>query len=160
MGVGRRLPVNASVYAWYNQASKTDGEHQIKVFDENGKFLGPFSSESLTLDQRVGINVQAWGHMLALISIRSQQDPLQVILQSSGSFDAGTAEVTSVHFGPKAASPVGHRIERLNGHTSLILQFRLSDTGIRSGDVNACLSGRQRDGVPFEGCDLLKNSGR
>ena len=82
--------------------------------------------------------------------------PLVAVLSGNASVDASRVDTASLRLGPNGAAPASVRRRKGTGGTELVLEFRLADTGIRPGDLNACLRGREDDGIPFEGCDLLK----
>jgi hypothetical protein len=140
---------------WYNQASRSDGGHQLKAFDENGKLEGPYTTRAVLLDDRVGLNVQVSAHKMAPVAVRPAGPSLEVVLKTEASFDAAKADVATFRFGPKNAKPVATRVEEIEGRSAVVATFRREDTGTQ-GAVSACLTGRQTDGVPFEGCDLLQ----
>jgi hypothetical protein len=146
MGVPR---TSASV--WINLAVHMPDQHALKVFDEKGKFEGPYSDD----DAGAALYVQVWAHKSAHIAIRSAATVIEVALQSEGGLDAGSADPATLRFGPRNAASIGSRFESSNGRTSLIAKFRRADIGIPAGVASVCLTGRLKDGVPFEGCDLI-----
>jgi hypothetical protein len=97
-----------------------------------------------------------WGHKSAPVVIRSAAATIEVVLRSDASFDAAKANPPSLRLGPKDAAPVASRLADIDGHPAVVARFRRTDTGLQTSDLNACLSGRQLDGIPFEGCDLLR----
>lgn len=139
-GVEIRFGVNAP--RWSAVTVRTRTPHQIKLFDAKGKLVGPHGVES-----DAGFAVQVWGHLPAKIEIRPDGERWQVKL-----FDAAHTDLASLRFGPGGAEPV---TALLDG-PDLVMSFRSAETGIRPGELNACLSGRRENGVPFEGCNLLK----
>jgi hypothetical protein len=100
--------------------------------------------------------VQVWGHVPATIEIQRRGELWNVILRKDGTFESAAADQASLRFGPKGAAPVSLHAEGADW----VAAFRAVDTGIRPGEVNACLTGRRQDAVPFEGCDLLKRPPR
>lgn len=138
---------------WSEYMVRTAAQHQVNIFDTNGKLLRPYKG---AMDPSLGFAVQVWGHLPAEIEIRPRGELWEVRLHSGANLDAAHAERAGFHFGPKSAPPVAV----YSKDTDLVLSFRAADTGIRAGDLNACLTGRRQDGVPFEGCDLLKRSAR
>ncbi len=155
MGLGRTT-AGGRKYVWYNLAGATDAAHQLKVFDEKGKLDGPYTETGSASNPNIGINVQVWGHKPASISIRSGDESIEVILHSTATLDSKRTDLASLRFGPSGAAPVLTRFEGSKSQTDLILQFRRQETGIAATALNACLDGHLQDGVPFEGCDLLK----
>jgi hypothetical protein len=81
------------------------------------------------------------------------------ILGSEG-FDVADVDVTTLGFGPDAASLAhrkGHHPRDVNhdGFEDLLSHFATSDAGIAFGATEACLTGELLDGTPFEGCDSI-----
>jgi hypothetical protein len=139
-------------YNWYYLASPaSEGEH-LRVFSSVGKLLSSFQEGG-----GARLNIQAWGHLLAKVSIRPAGQKLQVILRGQTFLDAAKVDPASLRFGPRSAAPANARAEDVDqdGNLDLVMYFRASDAGIPPGSVNACLRGRRLDGAPFEGCDLL-----
>ncbi len=79
----------------------------------------------------------------------------------SESFDVADVDVMTLAFGPDGA-PFDHshgpHFEDLNGDslTDLMAHFRIEETGIAFGDMEACVTGETLDGTPFEGCDAVR----
>jgi hypothetical protein len=106
-----------------------------------------------------------------------------VAILGAAELDVADVDVTTLAFGPDGAAPTrGFRLHDLfarwrylhgqfmrsdprpgyrkdvnrDGLTDLVSWFRLEDTGIARGDVEACLTGELVDGTPFEGCDMIR----
>jgi hypothetical protein len=155
LATGRPAGVSGQRYTWLNHAAKDRGAHDLRLFDDNGSLLGRFAPNGQPLSPSVGMNVQVWGHKTALIAIRSGGSLWEVQLRTGDGFQPDTANPESLRFGPGRASPVMTAPAVDGAGASLLLQFQPEQTGIRRGDVTACLTGNQRDGTPFEGCDLV-----
>jgi hypothetical protein len=92
-----------------------------------------------------------------------------VAILGSEEFSVNRVNVHTVRFGNNgAAAPLDDRghLEDVNGDDilDLVLLFRVQETGIADGAIEACLSGLTTNGEGFYGCDsvrtaLLDNSG-
>jgi hypothetical protein len=95
---------------------------------------------------------------------------LPVAVLGSDSFDVLDVDVTTLAFGPDAATP-SHDLTKSgafedhlrdvndDGLTDLISHYRIENTGIEPDDAEACITGETLDGTPFEGCDVIKAVG-
>jgi formylglycine-generating enzyme len=105
----------------------------------------------------------------ALIDIRpgSNTNPINprsrgvipVAILGSANFDVNAVDVSTLALGPDGAAPkTGGHVEDVNddGRMDLVCQFPTGETGIASGDANACVTGELLDGTPFEGCDEIR----
>jgi hypothetical protein len=137
---------------WYNLATPSDPAERLRVFSSTGKFERAFTSPS-----PARINVQVWVHLLARISIRLTGQKMQVILWNAPFLGAEQVDRTSLQFGPAKAAPESTEVEDVqhSGQSALVMLFEPAASGIAPRSVNACLTGKRQDGVPFEACDLL-----
>jgi len=109
--------------------------------------------------------------MMVEIDIKPGSDPnsinpslegdLPVAILGSDSFDVADVDVTTLAFGPSGA-PFDHsqgpHFEDVNGDgfTDLMAHFRIEETGIEFGDMEACVTGETLGGVLFKGCDAVR----
>jgi predicted outer membrane repeat protein len=91
----------------------------------------------------------------------SLEGDLPVAIVGSDSFDVADVDVTTLAFGPSGASfdhSHGPHFDDVNddGFTDLMAHYRIEDTGIEFGEIEACVTGDLLDGTPFNGCDAVR----
>jgi len=91
----------------------------------------------------------------------SLEGDVPVAIFGADAFDVSNVDVTTLAFGPGAASidhSHGPHFEDFDGDglTDLIAHFRIEQTGIAFGDLEACIVGETLDGARFAGCDAVR----
>ena len=92
---------------------------------------------------------------------------VKVTIPSTDTFDATTVDPASVTFGPNDAAPVkfeyihhengddDHHHHKKGDKKDLVLYFNMQDTGIKSGDTQACLVGQTFSKDYIKGCATI-----
>ncbi len=91
----------------------------------------------------------------------SLEGDLPVAILGSDDFDVADVDVATLTFGRGNAQidhSHGPHFEDLDsdGLTDLMVHFRIEETGIAFGDIDACISGETQGGAPFRGCDAVR----
>jgi len=86
---------------------------------------------------------------------------LPVAILGSATVDVADVDATTLAFGPRGAGLAHYRgphFEDVDGDglTDLLGHFRIENTGIEFGDMEACVTGELLDGTPFQGCDSIR----
>jgi hypothetical protein len=141
-------------YTWYKLAAPSHASGNLRVFSSAGRLQSTFQPASPG-----SIDVQAWGHLLARISIRSSGQLLKVVLHSLPYLAVDQVDKASPRFGPRNAPPDSVQLEDVDhkGKSDMVLYFRVAEIGLDPKSINGCLTGKRQDGAPFEGCDLLNH---
>jgi hypothetical protein len=111
---------------------------------------------------QVGIDVKPGSSTNPIELAGSGKIPVAILATST--FDAATVDPTSVCFGDADApsqrdcAAAHSTLKDVNGdgRLDLLLFFETRQTGIDSGDTQACLTGTTLSGTSVEGCDIVK----
>ena len=92
---------------------------------------------------------------------------MPVAILGSATFDVTTVDVSTLEFGPDGATPAHDltdsdvyfsHLQDVNddGWLDLVSHYRQKETGLASGDTEACLTGALLDSTPIIGCDAVR----
>ena len=89
-----------------------------------------------------------------------QRGVIPVAVLGSETFDATSINAATLAFGTAGAAPAhknGGHLTDVNddGFVDLLSHYRVADTGIVTGDDEACVNGQLFDGSFFQGCDSI-----
>jgi hypothetical protein len=137
------IPVSQSTtVAWYLTPAATFGE------------TPPTGSNCLS----ISIVVKP-GDSQPVINLNSQ-GVVPVAILSTSTFDATKVNPLTIRFGRTGieASPVHSSLQDVNGDglLDMVLQFKVQNTGLQPGDIQAILMGRTLDGTPFRGFGAIQ----
>jgi len=116
--------------------------------------------ETLSIDLEIDIKPGSFPNS---INIKSK-GIVPVAILGSANFDVTDVDVTSLVFGPSGAAPA-HDLTNpalhledvnLDGFTDLVSHYVQKETGLASGDTEACLMGETLGGTPLNACDSVK----
>ncbi|MFQ6030774.1 MAG: hypothetical protein ACE5Q6_25165, partial [Dehalococcoidia bacterium] len=90
-----------------------------------------------------------------------------VAILGSETFDVSAIDPSTLAFGPAGATPVhdlsdlgtkGSHLEDINedGFIDLVTHYRQKQTGLLSGDTEACLTADFTSGLSFTACDSVE----
>ena len=104
------------------------------------------------------------------IKIKKTTTIYTVTIITAQNFDATTVDVSTVCFGDVDAPAERDCTEvdgagqlsdfEPDGDLDMILQFESAQTGIDTGETQACLTGQTSGGTPFSGCGAIAGGGR
>ena len=127
---------------WTYAASPAKEAHRLRVFNGSGMLQA-------LLDSPKRISLQVWAHRMAKVSVKRSGEAYQVTLHGEPHFDVNQVDRARLRFAARAVAVSAARVR----DRDLIVAVRAAD--IPAGTVSGCLTG-QLEGVPFEGCDLVK----
>jgi len=145
------MGVSSSREVWYNQAAEFADTHNLKFFDPKGSLDGDAPKDVQT-DSKVGLRLQVWAHRTAPVEVRLSGTTVEVVIRSDASFDAVKADPATLRMAGTNGAPIESRLQTVDGHQALVMRFR-RDSAVHRAGANVCVTGRQQDSVPFEGCD-------
>lgn len=103
--------------------------------------------------------------------IKLNRHPITVAILGSSAFDVSGIDVSSIRFGPSRSTEI-HDLAKssvlekhltdvnADGRIDLLTHFRPAETGLKVGDVEACLSAQLTAGGSFTVCDAVVVSGK
>lgn len=155
--------VGAEVYS-FGQPSSSDptvGTPNTFMFAFAGVGGTPIGSTTVEIDIHPGSDPNS-------INLRNK-GVVPVAILTTDDFEATTVDPSTVCFGDAEepaerdcteAHDTGH-VEDVDGDgdLDLLLHFETRETGIDSGDTEACLTGTTSDGTAVEGCDAVRTIG-
>ena len=127
--------------------------------NDTGQSGSAATSTTVTVDCTAGAIEVEIDIMSGRINANSR-GVIPVAILGSATFDVEDVDRTSLSFGLDEAAPahkaLGH-LEDVNddGFVDLVSHYRTQDTGLASGDTEACVVGATHDGQPLEGCDSV-----
>jgi hypothetical protein len=130
--------------------SESFSRHVLEFF-----YAHPGSGYAIDIDIEPDANIN-------LINLKSRKG-IPVAILGSDTFDVFEVNVATMAFGPAGtigAAPThdeGGHLTDVNddGYTDLLSHYRPMETGISTGDTEACVMGETFSGMPFEACDKI-----
>jgi hypothetical protein len=144
-------------FGFLNKA--TDYEGSGIFYDNVGFDLAPLS---------VSLDIKPGGDPNSINPYSRGVVPVAIL--GSATFDVTDVDVTTLSFGPGAASPAHNltdsftyndhlRDVNFDGYLDLVSHYRTRDTGIACGDDSATLTGETLGGQAIEGSDSIQTVG-
>ena len=101
------------------------------------------------------------------INVKRTTGVVPVAVLGSSDFDVTAIDVTTLGFGPAAASPAHDMTDpsvyldhlqdvNADGYVDLVGHYPVADIGLTKGDTEACIGGATLTGIPIEGCDSVR----
>jgi hypothetical protein len=169
-------PWKYTIY-WGDDSSKVDGSTNIQgsntiISSHKYSALGDYEVTVTVTDKDGGTGTDTLqvdvNRLEIKIDIKPGSDSNPINLNSNGvipvailtdnDFDASTADVSTVLFGPSEAEPVHYAMEDVDhdGDADMILHFRTQEVGLEQQDTEAILIGQTMDGIYFIGKDVVR----
>jgi hypothetical protein len=140
------------------QRANLDGSDIVELV------TGLESAVSLALDLtpallQLPIDIQRGGVSSSLNLLSRGVIPVAIL--GSEEFDVARLDPETLRFGPAGAAPThrggGHFVDvNGDGHLDFLSHYRIDETGLLPGDMDACVTGETLDAAPFEGCDTVE----
>ena len=117
------------------------------------------ASPQASLGLQVDVSIKPDGEPNSINPFSKGVTPVAIL--GSESLDVANVDRATLAFGPAGAAPVhkqgGHPDDvNEDGWVDLVSHYATQETGIASGDTEACVTGELLDGTPIEGCDSVR----
>ncbi len=140
------------------QRANLDGSDMVELV------TGLLSVYEIALDLtpallQLSIDIQRGGVSNSLNFLSRGVIPVAIL--GSEEFDVTRLDPETLGFGPAGAAPAhrggGHFADvNGDGHPDFLSHYRVGETGLVPGDMEACVTGETLDATPFEGCDTVE----
>jgi len=161
VGAGGTLPVAADdIFAF--RVSTDDGDFGPGVLTITNFDAGDPCGET---DIEIDVDIKPRSDPNSIQTRSMGKVPVAIL--GSDTFDVADVDVTTLAFGPNAATPAHDLTDPVvyalhlkdvndDGFTDLVSHYIQKQTGLASGDVEGCITGQTTGGTAIEGCDSVR----